>query len=598
MSLLQSVARESAYLSAIGRTMFRMRHVKPDSPTTIVDIVEGFARRKPDAPALLYLDRVITYRDLDDGANRYARWALTQQVEPGEAVAILMENRPDYVMAWLGLLKIGAIAALINTNLRGAPLAHSIDIANAKHAIVGHELAQNYSEAASLMNTRPRHWITGGPPGPRDGENLDMVLYQRPPAAPPEESRAGITCKDKAFYIYTSGTTGLPKAANITHLRMLFMMYGFAGGLNTNEHDRMYNALPLYHSAGGICALGAVLTAGGACIIRRKFSATEFWEDCFSYRATMFQYIGELCRYLLNTPVQAHECDHVIRVIAGNGLRPEIWPAFQRRFAIPRIIEFYGATEGNVSMLNYDGTVGAVGRVPPYMRSIITTRLVRFDLEAEIPVRNADGLCIECEDDEVGEAIGKITTEPGKTFDGYTRTSDTQKKILHDVFDKGDAWFRTGDLMRRDALGYFYFVDRIGDTFRWKGENVSTNEVAEALNVVPGVREANVYGVAVPGHDGRAGMAALVAGPGFDIAGLARNLAHSLPSYAQPVFIRLQPEIEITGTFKLRKVDLVRDGFDPRTVPDPLYVLEHASGIYVPLDAIRHEAILAGNLKL
>lgn len=594
MSLLQSVARESAYLSAIGRTMFRMRHVKPDSPTTIVDIVEGFAREKPDNIALLYLDQVVTYRALDEGANRYAHWAMAQGIKPGEAVVLLMENRPAYVMAWLGIMKVGGIAALVNTNLRGAPLAHSIGIAAARHAIVGAELAHNYAEAEPLLESMPVKWITAY----AGGESLDIQLARAPSSALDGARRARVTCRDKAFYIYTSGTTGLPKAANITHLRMLFMMYGFAGGLNTTERDRMYNALPLYHSAGGICALGAVLTAGGACIIRRKFSASEFWDDCFNYRATAFQYIGELCRYLLNTPVQAHEHDHVIRVITGNGLRPEIWPQFQRRFAIPKVIEFYGATEGNVSMLNYDGTVGAVGRVPHYMRSIMTTRLVRFDIEAEMPVRGADGLCIECENNEVGEAIGKITAEPGKTFDGYTKASDTQKKILRDVFERGDTWFRTGDLMRRDALGYFYFVDRIGDTFRWKGENVSTNEVAEALNVVPGVKEANVYGVAIPGHDGRAGMAALVAGPNFDIAGLAKHLTGSLPSYAQPMFIRLQPEIEITGTFKLRKVDLVKDGFDPRTVPDPLYVFDHASNTYVPLDAPRHEAILAGNLKL
>jgi fatty-acyl-CoA synthase len=597
MELLQTVAREQAYLSGIGRTMFRMRHVKPDSPRTIVDIVEGFATGTPAAPALIYLDRIVSYRDLDDGANRYARWALLQGVHRGDAVALLMENRPEYVMAWLGLLKVGAIAALINTNLRGTPLAHSIAIANARHVIVGSELAQTYAEAAPLIETGPVAWITGAPP--LEGQrNLDMVLYQVPPTPPDPSVRAGVTCKDKAFYIYTSGTTGLPKAANFTHMRMLFMMYGFAGGLNTNARDRVYNTLPLYHSAGGVCALGMALTVGGACIIRRKFSASEFWNDCHTYNATIFQYIGELCRYLLNAPPQANERNHTIRAIAGNGLRAEIWPTFQQRFAIPKIVEFYGATEGNVSMLNYDGRVGSVGRVPSYMRKLLTNRLVRFDIENEMPVRGPDGLCIECEVGEVGEAIGQITDQPGKSFDGYTKAADTQKKVLHDVFVKGDTWFRTGDLLKRDEHDYFYFVDRIGDTFRWKGENVSTNEVSEAISVVPGVQEANVYGVAVPGQDGRAGMAALVTGPEFQISYLNQRLAHNLPAYARPVFLRLQPEMKVTGTFKQRKVELVKDGFDPRVIADPLFMLDQASGEYQPLDAARYQDIVSGKLKL
>jgi fatty-acyl-CoA synthase len=376
------------------------------------------------------------------------------------------------------------------------------------------------------------------------------------------------------------------------------MMHGFASGLNARASDRMYNVLPLYHSAGGVCAIGPALLTGGSVILKRKFSVSEFWDDVHRYRATLFQYIGELCRYLLNAPTAAHERDHAIRAITGNGLRPEIWRTFQERFAIPKIVEFYGATEGNVSMLNYDGKVGAVGRIPSYMRSIVTTRIVKFDVESEMPVRGPDGFCIECADNETGETIGKIANEPGKSFDGYTREADTRKKVLHDVFEKGDAWFRTGDLMRRDAKGYFYFVDRIGDTFRWKGENVATSEVAEALGVVPGVREANVYGVAVPGADGRAGMAALVTAPGFDIAKLAGALSGNLPAYARPIFIRLLPELEITGTFKQRKVDLVKDGFDPKAIRDPLYWLNPLTEQYEALTAAAHAAIAGGAVKI
>lgn len=595
MEVFDAVSRETIYLASLGRTLFRMRHVKPSSTITIADIVEGFARGKPDNPAVLYDDQTISYRALDEGANRYANWARTQGIGRGDAVALLMENRPDYIMAWLGLLKLGAVAALINTNLRGQPLAHSVSIIGAKHLILGAELAETYSDAQTLNKTPPVIWAKGG--AVEGAVNLDTAL-EAASTTFDAGLRAGLTCRDRAFYIFTSGTTGLPKAANISHLRMLFMMYGFAGGLNAKESDRMYNVLPLYHTAGGIAALGPSLTTGGALIIRRKFSAHEFWEDCHRYRPTFFQYIGELCRYLLNAPPGPHERDHAIRAITGNGLRPEIWTQFQKRFAIPKIVEFYGATEGNVSMLNYDGKIGAVGRIPSYMRSIMTARIVRFDVEREMPVRGEDGFCIECGDNEAGEAIGRITNRPGNGFEGYTGREDTEKKILRNVFEKGDAWFRTGDLMKRDEHGYFYFVDRIGDTFRWKGENVSTNEVAEAFGIIEGIKEANVYGVAVPGMDGRAGMAALVAAPGFDVAGLAGKLAGNLATYARPVFIRLRPEMEITGTFKLRKVDLVKEGFDPATISDPLYAFDSETGRYVPLDARRYADIVAGLTKL
>jgi fatty-acyl-CoA synthase len=573
-----------------------MRSVKPHSTRTIADIVAEIARDKPDNLAILFQDRTVTYRALDEGANRYAHWAHGTGVGKGDAVALLMENCPEYLMAWLGLIRLGATVALINTNLRGAPLAHSIDIAAAKHAIIGRDLEQNFLGAAPLLEHRPQAWsAVGAAPGMED---LAAALARAPVTAPERSWRGDLTLKDRAFYIYTSGTTGLPKAANFSHMRMMFMMVGFAGALGARETDRLYDPLPLYHSAGGVAALGPALLTGGSLVIRKKFSVQEFWDDCFRYKPTFFQYIGELCRYLLNAPAHAHERDHNLRAIIGNGLRPEIWEAFRIRFAIPKIVEFYGATEGNVSFLNYDGKPGAVGRLPGYMRPIIGTRIVRFDIEHEEPVRDADGFCIECGPNEAGEAIGKIDEAAGRNFEGYTKSSETQKKILRNVFKTGDAWFRTGDLMKRDGQGYLYFVDRIGDTFRWKGENVATSEVSEALGVVPGVKEANVYGVAAPGMDGRAGMAALVTDNAFDISALAGALAGNLAPYARPIFIRLQHEIEITGTFKQRKVDLVREGFDPNVVTDPLFWLNPASGRYEPLTATAYDAIVSGRVKL
>jgi fatty-acyl-CoA synthase len=594
MSLMAAVRREAVYLTHIVRTLWLLRRLKPDSTRTIVDIVEAQARKRPHAPALIWLDHEMSYVALDRRANAYAHWAIANGLGRGDCVALLMENRPDYVCAWLGLFKAGAQAALINTNLQGASLTHSIGLSGATHVIVGAELVEQIRGAA--LAGAPRLWVQEGQ---AEGmEDMDAALKVAGEAPVPRSARAGVTLKDRAFFIYTSGTTGLPKAANFTHMRMLFMMSGFVGALLPTSRDRIYNPLPLYHSTGGVCAVGLAFLSGGALIIKRRFSARDFWPDIHQYQATMFEYIGELCRYLLNQPPSPLEKGHKVRVITGNGLRPEIWRAFQERFAIPRIVEFYGATEGNVSMLNYDGTVGAVGRVPNYLQWLLPTRVVRFDVEQEVPVRGKDGLCIECGPQEAGEAVGRISARAGRGFEGYSDKKATEKKVLRDVMVKGDAWFRTGDLMRRDEHGYFHFVDRIGDTFRWKGENVATGEVGEALAAVPGISEANVYGVKVPGQDGRAGMAAIVVDGDFSMAGLPTYLAAHLPYYARPIFLRLSPVLDVTSTFKQRKVDLVRDGFNPATIADPVYWLDPDKGSYELLTPAGYAQIVEGRVRL
>ncbi|PKQ00438.1 MAG: long-chain-acyl-CoA synthetase, partial [Alphaproteobacteria bacterium HGW-Alphaproteobacteria-12] len=411
-----------------------------------------------------------------------------------------------------------------------------------------------------------------------------------------------VTLEDDALFIYTSGTTGNPKAARITHIRLLSMMGAFAAGSNATEKDRMYLVMPLYHSAGGVCAVGIALTVGGAVIIRQKFSATQFWDDAVKYKATIFQYIGELCRYLLNTPPHPKERKHRLRMAVGNGLRPEIWLPFQKRFKIPHILEFYGATEGNVALMNFDGTPGAVGRIPGWAKKKFNVELVKFDIENEKPVRGPNGFCIPTDIGEAGEALGRISNDPDQPtgrFDGYARREETEKKILRDVFETGDMWFRSGDLLRKDKRGYFYFVDRIGDTFRWKGENVATSEVAEAISVFPGVKEANVYGVHVPHTDGRAGMASIVVGDAsIDLGQFRTQMLKELPDYAVPVFLRVQPEMEVTGTFKHRKVELVKEGFDPSAIEEPIYFNCPTRKKYVPVDEALYGQICSAEVRL
>jgi fatty-acyl-CoA synthase len=407
-----------------------------------------------------------------------------------------------------------------------------------------------------------------------------------------------MTAKDPALLIYTSGTTGLPKAARISHMRAQLYMRAFAGATGAVETDIIYVALPLYHATGGLCATGAALLNGGCVVLKRKFSASQFWPDVVAERCTMFVYIGELCRYLVNQPPQEDESRHRLRMAFGNGLSADVWREMRLRFRIPQVLEFYGSTEGNVSMFNFDGREGAIGRAPRWLRKKVNARLVQFDIEAEEPVRGPSGFGVECGPGQIGECVGKINLSDARTaFSGYLDKAASEKKILRNLFEPGDAWFRTGDLMRQDSEGYFYFIDRIGDTFRWKGENVSTTEVAARLQTAPGVLEANVYGVTIPGADGRAGMAGLVVGPEFDIKVFGDHVEQELPSYAQPVFVRILPTIETTGTFKYRKVDLVREGYDLGQVRTPLYVKTPGKP-FVKLTKALADKIAAGEFRV
>jgi len=371
--------------------------------------------------------------------------------------------------------------------------------------------------------------------------------------------------------------------------------------MDTRASDCMYDCLPMYHTAGGLLATGAVLVKGGSVVIRERFSAREFWDDVVRWDCSLVQYIGEFCRYLVNSPPHPKERAHRLRLACGNGLRPDVWPQFRDRFNIPEIIEFYAATEGNVSLFNFEAKEGAVGRLPWWIAARFPSKIVRFDVERQQPVRDERGFCIECGPDEPGEVIGKImrdASRPGQRFEGYANSAETDRKILHDVFRKGDSWFRTGDLMRKDKNGYFYFIDRIGDTFRWKGENVSTTEVEAAVDDFDGILEANVYGVAVPGRDGRAGMAAIVAKENLNLTALREHLAQRLPEYARPVFLRIRDDNDVTTTFKQKKVDLVKEGFDPSRTTDPIYFNDPQRKAFVRLDAALHDDITAGRIRL
>jgi fatty-acyl-CoA synthase len=589
------VTARKAWVRALENTA----QIGKNPGVTLPDTIDALADRFAAAPALLSERQKLTYGELAERSRQYSFWALKQGLSFGEVVCLLMPNCPDYLAIWLGITRVGGIVSLLNTNLVGDALLHAIGVVAPVHVIVDAQFAEIIDGVAARLPQNVRVWIYGESAGSfaRIDEQLESSVSLDLTGA---EYRCP-TIFDRALYIYTSGTTGLPKAAKVSHFRLLQWSHWFAGMMDTRADDRMYNCLPMYHSVGGVVAIGSTLLNGGAVVLRERFSASRFWDEVVDSECTIFQYIGELCRYLVNTKLHPKEREHHLRLACGNGLSAEVWREFQGRFQIPKILEFYAATEGNLSLYNCEGRVGSIGRIPSFLGQRFSTALVQFDVERGEPVRNEAGLCIRCSTDQVGEAIGKIPQDEKSAagrFEGYTDEAASEAKVLRNVFAPGDAWFRTGDLLRRDKEGFFYFVDRVGDTFRWKGENVSTTEVAATICASPHVLEAVVYGVTIPGTEGRAGMAAIVPGENFDLPGFRDYLGEHLPEYARPLFLRILATIDLTGTFKWKKQDLCRESYDPGAVMDTIYFNDPTRQAFVKVDAAVYESIRSGKLRI
>ena len=574
----------------------------PTARFSAADLFERRARRSPAQPFVRFEGRTWTYAEANAAANRIAHWALERGIRPGQTVALLMQNRPEHLFTWLGLAKAGATTALLHAEARGAALSHALRESGCRLVVAGAECAEALGSLEPEQLAPLELHVVADPAEPDltlppGAKPLDEEIAGMSPWNPDRRVRASVRGGDPLFLIYTSGTTGLPKAARFSHSRFMGGgTYALLAGFGRS--DVLYCALPLYHTVGGVMCVNAVLRAGATLALARRFRASRFWQEAAESGATAFQYVGELCRYLLAQPQGAHDRAHRVRLAVGNGLRADVWPLFQERFRVAQIVEFYGATESNVSMVNLAGRVGSIGRPVPG----VSVALVRSDAASETPLRGADGRCIPCADGEPGELLGRIRegrTAAGR-FEGYTSREASERKILRDVFAPGDAWFRSGDLLRRDADGFYYFVDRIGDTFRWKGENVSTEEVSRALDAFPAVAQSVVFGVEVPGSEGRAGMAALVLRPGaaLDADAIYRHVEQALPPFARPAFLRLAPALDTTATLKLKKVGLREAGFDPARCADPLFVRDDAERTYRPLGPALHARLAAGALRL
>jgi acyl-CoA synthetase (AMP-forming)/AMP-acid ligase II len=566
-----------------------------DSHETLAFQFERQAAARPRQPFLRYEEQRYGYAEANALVNRHAHAYRALGVGKGHVVALAFENRPEFLWHILALHKLGAIASLINTQLQGEPLAHAIRICRPRYTVVGSEVWSNFSSVGHrladlppdsvLVDADPRAETVGA--GPRWAELLNGASDSNPIETGQHK------LSDQAAFIYTSGTTGLPKAAIVRHHRFYRAGRVWAAlAFRSRSGDVLYNCLPLFHANAALLAVGSVITAGTTLALSRKFSRTRFWDEIRQHDASGFVYIGELCRYLINAEPAPSDRDHRVRTISGNGLRADIWRNFEQRFGIPRIVEFYGATEGNCITLNALGLTGSVGPKLPGMA------LARWDEDQGDFVRDARGHLMRAGIGQPGVLLGRIRRRA--EFDGYQDRAATESKVMRDAFARGDAWFNTGDLLRLDALWHLYFVDRLGDTFRWKGENVATSEVEAQLAQWAPVREVNVYGVSVPGAEGRAGMAALVLAPGqtFDPPGLTRHVEQSLPAYARPRFVRILPELLTTSTFKVKKLDLQKEGYDPRALREPLYLLHPETAAYAELTPELYDKLATGELRL
>lgn len=534
----------------------------PASKISIGKIFQDRAGQYPDRIFIRFGDEEITYRQANETVNRYAAVLTGHGVGHGDVVGIMLSNRPETVLVMLAAVKCGAVAGMLNFNQRADVLAHSIGLLDSTVLVAEADLIAPIKESGA----RPAKLIT-----------IDALAKKSagmPADNPP--STAEVRARDTAFYIFTSGTTGNPKASVMTHQRWLRALAGFSGlGVRLRGGDTMYCALPLYHNNALTVALSSVIDAGATLALGRSFSASRFWDEVIAAEATAFIYIGELCRYLLNQPARPTDRSHHVRVIVGNGLRPDIWEAFTERFGIKRVVEFYAASEGNTAFINIFNIPGSTGINP------LPLAYVEYDTATGEPVRDDNGRVRKVPSGQPGLLISPVSRL--SPFDGYTDKAASEKKLVRNAFKDGDVWFNTGDVMCPQGMGHAAFADRIGDTFRWKGENVATTEVESALSTDAGVEECTVFGVEVPGTDGRAGMAAikLRAGAAFNGPELAARLYRTLPAYSVPLFIRLVESLETTSTFKSRKVDLREAAFGP-DVSDPLYVLAGRGDGYVP----------------
>ncbi|HEU5473183.1 MAG TPA: long-chain-acyl-CoA synthetase [Actinophytocola sp.] len=586
--LLRALPGMARHTPQAARGAFELLTLKPTTRASIGQVFAGIAARHPERVFLTFEGAALRYGEANARVNRYAATLSGRGVRAGSVVGVLATNRPETLLVALAAVKLGAVAGMLNHNQRGDVLEHSQKVLDSTVLVVGAECRAALDSAGApvgeVLGLADRGTVLAGHP------DLDELAAGAPATEPQgTDVRAG----DTAFYIFTSGTTGLPKASAMSHGRWLKGMSGLGRlAAHLGPRDTLYCCLPLYHNNALTVSLATVLAGGATLALGRSFSASRFWDEVRASGATAFCYIGELCRYLLNQPERPDDREHRVRLAIGNGLRPEIWAAFAERFGIEKVMEFYGSSEGNTAFVNAFNLRGTAGLCP------MPFAVVAYDPATERPRRDGRGRGTRVATGTVGLLLTKVTEH--SPFDGYTDRTATEHKLVRDLFRAGDCWFDTGDLVRAQGWRHIAFVDRLGDTYRWKGENVATTEVEGALAAHPDVAQAVAFGVAVPGTDGRAGMAAVKLAEGATVDGpaLAGHLLDRLPPYAVPLFLRVVDEVEQTATFKSRKGRLRDEGYDPDRVRDPLYVLAGRDEGYVPAYPEYPQRVAAGQVRI
>ncbi|XP_045693941.1 long-chain fatty acid transport protein 6 [Phyllostomus hastatus] len=565
---------------------------------TVLDKFLSQAKKQPQKPFIIYEGDIYTYEDVDKRSNKVAYVFLNHStLKRGDTVALLMSNEPDFVHVWFGLAKLGCVVAFLNSNIRSNSLLHCVRSCEPRALVVGTDLLEAIEEILPNLPEDISVWAVRDSV-PQGISSLTEKLTTASDKPVPSSHRVASNLKSPYLYIFTSGTTGLPKAAVITQLQALKGSAGlWAFGCTTD--DIIYITLPLYHSSGSLLGIGGCIELGATCVLKKKFSASQFWNDCKKYNVTVFQYIGEICRYLCKQPKREGEKDHQVRLAVGNGVRSDVWREFVDRFGNIKMCELYGATEGNICFMNHTGKIGAVGRTNFFYKVFFNFDLIKYDFQKDEPIRNEQGWCSCVQKGEPGLLVSQVNKK--NPFFGYAGSKKhTEKKLLHNVFKKGDVYFNTGDLMVQDQEDFLYFWDRIGDTFRWKGENIATTEVADVIGMLDFIEESNVYGVAVPDCEGKAGMASIILKPNksLDLEKVYEQVVTFLPAYAYPRFLRIQEKMEVTGTFKPKKFQLVQEGFSPLKISDPLYFMDNLKKAYVPLTKELYDQIMLGEIRL
>jgi len=572
------------------------RILEPDKRgrSNIGKYLEQNSLRYADRPALLFEDQRWTWRMFNEVVNRYANFLIGFGLKRGEVMAVLMENRPEMLFLIAAAAKIGAVASLINAGLRQEALRHCLQVASLKGYLIGAELVEAFEAVRSGLPDAQKErvfWVSNGSETQVPDHYLDFQALTRNAAVSNPDTVAEVTSHDAFAFVFTSGTTGLPKAAFQYH-KSWCRAGNFVGKglLRITPRDVVFNPLPLFHTNPLKLAWSSAHLNGAALAFCRKYSTIRFWNDIRRHGATVFNYVGELCTYLYNAPEKPDDADNPVRAILGNGLRPNIFKGFKKRFGIGQVLELYGASEGDLTSMNFLNLEETIG-------IFLYHAVVKYDPESERFARDSKGHLQKIARGEVGLLLGKATP---KVLSGYLNRADTEKKIIRNAFKEGDAWFNTGDLVRSIGWGHYQFADRLGDTFRWKGENVATLEVEKAVLAFPNVEQCCVYGVQLPGFDGRVGMVSVVARgewQAFDSAGLAEWLQKNLPAYAIPRFLRFVDRFETTPTHKIKKTELQRQGIDLNEINDPLFFLPAGASGYERLTPERHQQVVSGAIR-